>query len=196
MTKSGPLPARVELTLPDWIPAAVAGIGAVAGDQDKVALAIDLSRRNIAADTGGPFGAVVFGPDDRVVAAAVNRVMPGSCSLAHAEAMAYMLAQQQLGRARLNRDDDGQPLGRFVLATSSQPCCQCYGATVWAGIDRLLIGARSEDVEELTEFDEGPLPQDWVGELEKRGITVVRDLLREDARAVLRAYGESGGDRY
>ena len=28
-----------------------------------------------------------------------------------------------------------------VLATSSQPCCQCYGATIWAGIDRLLIGA-------------------------------------------------------
>ena len=161
-----------------------------------MALAIELSRRNLQAGTGGPFGAVVFGPDDRVVAAAVNRVMPGNCSLAHAEAMAYMLAQQRLGRARLNRDDDGQPLGRFVLATSSQPCCQCYGATVWAGIDRLLIGARSEDVEALTEFDEGPLPQDWVGELEKRGITVVRDLLREDARAVLRAYGESGGDRF
>lgn len=196
MTGPGALPARVELTLPDWIADAVAGVGAVAGDQDKVALAIELSRRNLQAGTGGPFGAVVFGPDDRVVAAAVNRVMPGNCSLAHAEAMAYMLAQQRLGRARLNRDDDGQPLGRFVLATSSQPCCQCYGATVWAGIDRLLIGARSEDVEALTEFDEGPLPQDWVGELEKRGITVVRDLLREDARAVLRAYGESGGDRY
>ncbi|MFZ7096582.1 nucleoside deaminase [Luteimonas dalianensis] len=196
MTGTGALPARVELTLPDWIADAVAGVGAVAGDQDKVALAIELSRRNLQAGTGGPFGAVVFGPDDRVVAAAVNRVMPGNCSLAHAEAMAYMLAQQRLGRARLNRDDDGQPLGRFVLATSSQPCCQCYGATVWAGIDRLLIGARSEDVEALTEFDEGPLPRDWVGELEKRGITVVRDLLREDARAVLRAYGESGGDRY
>ena len=190
------LPVGVELSLPGWIPDAVAGAGVVASDRDKVALAIELSRRNVDAGTGGPFGAVVFGPDDRVVAAAVNRVMPGNCSLAHAEAMAYMLAQQRLGRARLNRDDEGRPLGRFTLATSSQPCCQCYGATVWAGIDRLLIGARSADVEELTEFDEGPLPQDWVGELEKRGITVVRDLLREDARAVLRAYGESGGDRY
>lgn len=190
------LPARVELSLPDWIPDAVAGAGAVVGDTDKVALAIELSRRNVDAGTGGPFGAVVFGPDDRVVAAAVNRVMPMSSSLAHAEAMAYMLAQQRLGRARLNRDDEDRPMGPFVLATSSQPCCQCYGATVWAGVDRLLIGARSEDVEALTEFDEGPLPQDWVGELEKRGIAVVRDLLREDARTVLRAYGESGGERY
>ncbi len=51
-----------------------------------------------------------------------------------------------------------------MLATSAQPCCQCYGATVWAGIDELLIGARAEDVEELTEFDEGPLP----GRLDRR----------------------------
>ncbi len=67
---------------------------------------------------------------------------------------------------RLNEDAVGERIGPITLATSSQPCCQCYGATIWAGIDRLLIGARSEDVESLTEFDEGPLPADWVGELE------------------------------
>lgn len=196
MTAAAELPARVQLTLPDWVQPALAGAGAVTGDEAKVALAIMLSRRNIEAGTGGPFGAVLFGPDDRVVAAGVNRVMPHSCSVAHAETMAYMLAQQHLGRVRLNRDDAGRPIGPYVLATSAQPCCQCYGATVWAGVDRLLIGARSADVEALTEFDEGPLPADWVGELARRGITVVRDLLRDDARAVLRAYGESGGDRY
>lgn len=197
MTGSGvPLPERIELTLPDWVRSAVDGAGAVGGDEAKVALAIELSRRNIDARSGGPFGAVVFGPDDRVVAAGVNRVMPHGCSLAHAETMAYMLAQQRLGRVRLNRDEDDRPLGPYVLATSAQPCCQCYGATVWAGIDRLLIGARSADVEELTEFDEGPLPQDWVGALERRGIAVVRDILRDDARSVLRAYGEGGGERY
>ena len=193
---AGGLPARIELTLPDWVREAVDDTGPVAGDEARVALAIELSRRNVDAGTGGPFGAVVFGPDGRVVAAGVNRVTPHACSLAHAETMAYMLAQQRLGRRRLNRDEGDRPAGPFVLATSSQPCCQCYGATVWAGIDRLLIGARSADVEELTEFDEGPLPQDWVGELERRGIAVVRDLLREDARAVLRAYGEAGGERY
>lgn len=196
MMSTAPLPTQVELTLPDWISEAVAGVGAVAGDEAKVALAIALSRRNVDAGTGGPFGAVVFGPDDRVVAAAVNRVMPQGCSVAHAEMMAYMLAQRHLGRPRLNRDANDQPLGPYVLATSAQPCCQCYGATVWAGIDRLLIGARSSDVEELTEFDEGPLPADWVGELERRGIVVVRDLLRQDARTVLAAYGSGDGARY
>lgn len=185
------LPREVRLTLPEWLPEVVETGRAYADDADKVALAIELSRRNVAAATGGPFGAVVFGPDDRIVAAAVNRVLPQTCTLAHAENFAFMLAQQAVGRARLNEDG-----AHYTLATSAQPCCQCYGATVWAGIDRLLIGARAEDVEALTEFDEGPLPQDWIGELERRGIAVVRDLHRDAACAVLRTYGADGGHRY
>ena len=188
--------AQVHLTLPAWVHEAVDASRAYAADEEKVALAIELSRRNLEAGTGGPFGAAVFNADDRIVSVGVNVVLPQNTSLAHAENMAYLLAQQRLQRARLNRDDAGEPDGRYVLATSSQPCCQCYGATVWAGIDRLLIGARAQDVMALTEFDEGPLPADWVGELERRGIEVVRDLHRDDARAVLRAYGERGGQRY
>jgi tRNA(Arg) A34 adenosine deaminase TadA len=188
--------AQVHLTLPAWVHEAVDADRAYVGDEAKVALAIELSRLNIDAASGGPFGAAVFGPDDRIISIGVNRVLPHSCSLAHAETMAYMLAQQRTQRARLNEDADGQRVGPITLATSSQPCCQCYGATVWAGVDRLLIGARSDDVEELTEFDEGPLPADWAGELERRGIQVVRDIHRDDARAVLRTYGELGGERY
>lgn len=183
--------AQVHLTLPVWVHDAVDTARAYPSDDDKVTLAISLAQRNVDAGSGGPFGAAVFGPDDRIVAIGVNRVLPQNCTLAHAETMAYMLAQQRLQRARLN--DDGK---RYALATSAQPCCQCYGATVWAGVDRLLIGARAEDVMALTEFDEGPLPQDWVGELERRGIEVVRDLRREQACAVLRGYGTSGGERY
>ncbi|HET8897404.1 MAG TPA: nucleoside deaminase, partial [Rhodanobacteraceae bacterium] len=85
---------------------------------------------------------------------------------------------------------------RYTLATSAQPCCQCYGATVWAGIDTLLIGARAEDVMRLTAFDEGPLPPDWVGELATRGIEVRRDLRRDEACEVLAAYSDGGGARY
>ncbi|MBU8975418.1 MULTISPECIES: nucleoside deaminase [unclassified Lysobacter] len=188
--------AQVHLTLPAWVHESVDTDRAYVGDEAKVELAVALSRTNIEAGSGGPFGAAVFGPDDRLIAIGVNRVLPHSCSLAHAETMAYMLAQQRTQRPRLNEDAVGEHIGPITLATSSQPCCQCYGATMWAGIDRLLIGARSEDVETLTEFDEGPLPADWVGELERRGIQVVRDVHREAACDVLRAYGESGGERY
>ena len=188
--------AQVHLTLPAWVHDAVDATRAYRSDAEKVALAIDLSKRNIEANSGGPFGAAVFGPDDRIIAVGVNRVVPHACSVAHAEMMAYMLAQGRTQRLRLNRDADDNAIGPITLATSSQPCCQCYGATVWAGIDRLLIGARSEDVEELTEFDEGPLPADWVGALNARGIEVVRDIERDAARAVLRMYGETGGAKY
>ena len=191
------LKAQLHLTLPVWVHDAVDALRPYPTDEDKVALAIDLSRRNVEARSGGPFGAAVFGPGDRLVAVGVNRVLPQSCSVAHAETMAVMLAQQRTQRSRLNVDEaSGGTIGPFVLATSAQPCCQCYGAMFWAGIDRLLIGARSEDVMALTEFDEGPLPADWAGELERRGIAVARDLLRERACDVLRAYGEQGGSFY
>ena len=134
-----------------------------------------MSRLNVEARTGGPFGAAVFGPDDRIISVGVNRVLPHNCSLAHAETMACMLAQQRTQRRAPQRAAPAAP--RITLATSAQPCCQCYGAMFWAGIDALLIGARREDVMRLTEFDEGPLPADWIGELERRGIAVVRDLI-------------------
>ncbi len=183
--------AQVHLVLPVWIADAVDEFARFGDDDARVGLAIELARRNVAEGSGGPFGAAVFDSTGRVIAVGVNRVLPQSCSLAHAETMAFMLAQQRLQRARLNETGDA-----FSLATSAQPCCQCYGATVWAGIDTLLIAARAEDVEELTGFDEGPLPADWIGELERRGIAVRRDIRREEARAVLAGYGAAGGIRY
>ncbi|MGN6383467.1 MAG: nucleoside deaminase [Dyella sp.] len=181
------LPIQIHLTLPPWLGDVADTARRYLTDEERVGLAIELSRHNVANGSGGPFGAAVFDGEGRLIAAGVNRVIPQNCSVAHAEIMAYMGAQQRLQRFRLNEDG-----GRYVLATSAQPCCQCYGATVWAGIDELLIGARAADVEELTEFDEGPLPADWTGELERRGIVVRRDILRDQARTVLAAYGESG----
>jgi len=185
------MPGSIELELPDWVRREVDSTRPYPGDADKIALAIRLATRNVELRSGGPFGAAVFADDGTLVAAGVNRVIAHNCSIAHAEIMAYMLAQRRLQRFRL--DENG---GKFVLATSAQPCCQCYGATIWAGIDTVLIGARSEDVEELTEFDEGPLPSDWIGELEKRGIAVRRDILRDAARQVFVRYRELGGESY
>lgn len=182
------LPLQIHLTLPPWIGDVADANRRYESDDERVGLAIELSRQNVERGGGGPFGAAVFNSHSgRLVAVGVNRVLPQGCSVAHAEMMVIMIAQQRMSRHRLNEDG-----GHFVLATSSQPCCQCYGATVWAGIDELLIGARAEDVEELTEFDEGPLPTDWIGELERRKISVRRDILREQARGVLASYGISG----
>lgn len=186
-----PLPAQLHITLPIWVLELDVAGRDFSSDEAKVGFAIELSQYNIERQSGGPFGAAVFSPQHHLVAVGVNRVVRQSCSLAHAETMAYMLAQQRLQQFRLN--ELGGPI---TLATSAQPCCQCYGATIWAGIDRLLIGARAEDVMALTAFDEGPLPADWVGELNTRGIEVVRDVRRDAACAVLKRYGELGGSNY
>lgn len=185
------LTTELHLILPAWIDAEVDPERVYAGDAARVELAIRLARRNVEERSGGPFGAAIFDGVGRLVAVGVNRVLPQRCSVAHAEVMVFMLAQARLQRARLNDDGD-----RYCLATSAQPCAMCYGASIWAGIDELLIGARSQDVMELSEFDEGPLPADWIGELERRGIAVRRDIRREAAREVFEHYRELGGTRY
>ena len=179
--------AQLHLTLPAWIHQEVDGDRLYPDADSRIALAIDLSRRNVGHRSGGPFGAAVFNEAGRLIGIGVNRVLPSQCSAAHAEVMALATSQQRVQRYRLNESGE-----RITLATSAQPCSMCYGALIWAGIDELLIAARSDDVQTLAGFDEGPLPADWIGELEKRGIAVQRDLMRDHARDVLRDYGESG----
>jgi tRNA(Arg) A34 adenosine deaminase TadA len=179
--------AQLHVTLPTWIHDEVDQARSYPDAGSRIALAIDLSRRNVQHRSGGPFGAAVFNEAGRLVGVGVNRVVPSQCSAAHAEVMALSTSQQRLQRYRLN--DGGE---RMTLATSAQPCSMCYGALIWAGIDELLIGARHDDVQSLAGFDEGPLPADWSGELERRGIAVHRDISRDRACKVLRDYGESG----
>lgn len=182
---------ELKLALPAWLDGHVKPGCRYADAEARVGLAIALARRNIEEGSGGPFGAAVFTEAGELVAVGVNRVLPQHCSSAHAEIMAFSAAQARMGRARLNDDGD-----RYILATSAQPCAMCYGASFWAGIDAIEIGARSEDVMALSDFDEGPLPEDWIGELVRRGIAVERDILRESARSVFVRYAELDGLRY
>jgi len=188
-----PIEFSVNLDLPEW----TNSMGELLQqryptDEDKMRLAIDLALRNVRAGTGGPFGAAVFeSGTGAVVSIGVNRVVPLNNSTAHAEMMAFMLAQRRLQSYRLDSTRH-----QFVLATSAQPCAMCYGACPWAGISRLLVGARRKDVESLTEFDEGPMPRNWKKGLERRGIHVTQDILREEAIKVFLAYQESRGIAY
>ncbi len=177
--------------LPAWINHEIDADRFYGDDDSRMQLAIYLAQRNVEMNTGGPFGAAIFSGAGQLIGVGVNRVLASNCSIAHAEMLAFINAQTKLKRNRLN--EDGTPM---ILATSSQPCCMCYGASFWAGLNEMLIGARSEDVHALTDFDEGPLPADWLGELNRRGIVVRRDLQREAARTVLAQYSTLGGKPY
>ncbi|MGC9360154.1 MAG: deaminase, partial [Anaerolineae bacterium] len=114
-----------------------------------------------------------------------------NASWAHAEMVALALAQQTLGTYDLR--SEGAP--RCALVTSAEPCAMCLGAVPWSGVQQLVCGARDEDVRAIG-FDEGHKPADWVAALEHRGIVVLRDVLRDEAAAALRAYAAQGGAIY
>jgi hypothetical protein len=61
----------------------------------------------------------------------------------------------------------------------------CFGTVPWFSVRHLVRGARGEDAE-AAGFDKGPKPAEWVRTLEEPGITVERDVLRNEAAAVLR----------
>jgi tRNA(Arg) A34 adenosine deaminase TadA len=176
------------LSVPGWIDEVVRGFhGAVETDDERMALTIALSRHNVERG-GGPFGATVF-LGSQLVAAGVNLVLGTGLTIAHAEIVAMMRAQRAL------LDAPRPSGGRYTLFASTEPCCQCFGALVWSGIEHLTCGANTADAEAIG-FDEGPKPAAWAEALEARGISVTRGVLRDDARAVLNDYARRGGTIY
>ena len=183
----------VEIQVPDWIDCLLVDPEKTyATVADRMDLVVDLARRNVDAGTGGPFGAAVFEMQTgRLIAPGVNGVIPASCSVAHAEVMAIMVAQKVIGRYDLG----GAGLPPMELVASTEPCAMCLGAVIWSGVRRLVCGARDEDARDIG-FDEGPKPHLWPAALEKRGIAVLQDLGRRAAVDVLRDYVRRGGFVY
>ncbi|MDH7599930.1 MAG: nucleoside deaminase [Sedimentisphaerales bacterium] len=152
---------------------------------------ITLARTNVERHTGGPFGAAVFeSGTGRLIGIGINLVEASNYSMAHAEMIAIATAQRAIGHYDLGRGSRA-----CELVTSVEPCVMCLGAIVWSGIRRLICGARGEDACRIG-FDEGPKPDDWVGQLQDRRIEVIRDVLGDQARAVLDLYAKGGGHIY
>ena len=177
---------QLSLSLPDWLlPSSPLTFG---DDIAAMAFAVELSRRNVG-EGGGPFAALVLDGAGNLVTAGCNRVVPESNSVLHAEMVALMLAQQRLGTHDLRR------AGHFTLITTCAPCAMCLGAIPWAGISRVVCGARAADAEAIG-FDEGDKPGDWVGSLQRRSVTVVEDVARQAAAQVLKDYARQNGTLY
>ncbi len=179
--------------LPEWVASVMPLADHVfRDDEEKMHLAVMLAKENVRHDTGGPFGAAIFDRDTgRLIAPGVNIVVPAHWSGGHAEMVALALAQQNLKTHDLG--GDGMPF--CELFTSVEPCAMCLGAVPWSGVRRLVCGARDEDARKVG-FDEGPKPDNWIGELEQRGISVIRNVLRNEAAGVLREYAEGGKPIY
>lgn len=183
---------EISITLPGWVASTVDFERAYAGDEERMRLAIDLSRENVLRGTGGPFGAAIFERESgRLVAVGVNSVVRlNNCTL-HGEMMAFMMAQARLQSFSL-RSDDGPG---HELATSCEPCAMCLGATLWSGVTRMICGAHRDDAHRL-DFDEGPVFPESLAYLRDRGIEIVNGVLRDEANAVLELYRAHRGTIY
>jgi tRNA(Arg) A34 adenosine deaminase TadA len=159
--------------------------------EDRMRFVIALARENVERQSGGPFGAAVFDATGNLVAPGINIVVTNNCSILHAEMIAIAMAQKKLGRYDIGNGGTNT----YELVTSAEPCAMCFGAIPWSGVPRLVCGARDEDARRIG-FDEGPKLPGWQAALEKRGIHVARDVLREEAVEVLDLYVRLGGPIY
>jgi len=174
------------VALPAWIDDELADVPGVVPDRDeRMRLVHRLADRNWREGNGGPFAALVAERDTgRIVSVGVNVVLGSGVSSAHAEVVALGLAQTATG----GWDLGGDGTAAHELVVNWRPCIQCYGATMWSGVRRLVVAGEGPELEEITTFDEGPLGADWAEQFEARGIEVVWDVLRDDALAVFRSY--------
>lgn len=177
------------LDLPDWAVDELNQLPAtLPTHEERMSAVINFSRLNFQHQSGGPFAAGIFERDSgRLIVIGVNRVVPFNCSSAHAEVMAISLAQQLLGVFDLGAP--GLPAHQMVV--NWRPCAMCLGAVLWSGVRSLVIAGDGPELEEITGFDEGPAHPQWQQELEKRGIRVVGDVLREEAIAVYKEFAGS-----
>jgi tRNA(Arg) A34 adenosine deaminase TadA len=187
-----PFNAVVHVEYPDWVASLVDWDRCYATDADRMRVAIEVSRANVECATGGPFGAAIFqGETGRLVAVGMNSVVRlHNCTL-HGEMVAFMMAQQRVGSFTLNAPS----LPAHELYTSCEPCAMCLGATLWSGVRRVVYGATRDDASRLN-FEEGPVFPESYKYLEDRGIQIVRNVLRDEARAVLELYRTTSGKIY
>ncbi len=180
------------VSLPPWIGEVVDWDRPYRSDEERMRLAIALSRENVLREKGGPFGAIVVERESgRLVSVGINSVVRlANCTL-HGEMVAFMLAQRRLESFTLSAP--GMP--EHELVTSCEPCAMCLGATLWSGVRRVVYGALRDDAARI-DFDEGPVFAESHRYLEARGIEIVGGVLRAEAAAVLELYRAQSGPVY
>ena len=95
---------RVTITLPDWAIEYQKSLENVEfeSEEEMMKVAIEMSRRNVNENTGGPFGTAIFEVDSEtkkgtLFSVGCNRVVPMNNSTLHGEMVAIQYAQQKLG---------------------------------------------------------------------------------------------------
>ena len=190
------------VTLPKWAKDTDYYSQTYRTDEEMMALAIELSSRNVAEGTGGPFGSAIFKRSVKtgkaiLVSIGMNRVVPLQNSTLHGETVAIQLAQNKVKSFALGpeevmgENEEERDTFEYELFTSCEPCAMCLGATLWSGVSRIVCGATKEDASAIG-FDEGPVFEQSYQHSKEAGIGVRRCVLAKEAGDILREYGKAG----
>lgn len=100
---------------------------------DELAMRTALEQAELAALAGEvPVGAVVLGPDGRLIGRGYNKTITDCDPTAHAEIVALRDAGQRVGNYRLPG---------VSLFVTLEPCVMCMGAMMHARLARIVYGA-------------------------------------------------------
>ncbi len=125
--------------------------------------AIELSRKNMQAGAGGPFGAVIV-KNGSIVGEGWNQVTSANDPTAHAEVSAIRDACAKAKNFSLEGAE---------IYTSCEPCPMCLAAIYWARIDKIYYANTRKDAADI-QFDDEFLYQEIPKEIKERKIPMVQ----------------------
>jgi tRNA(Arg) A34 adenosine deaminase TadA len=138
--------------------------------------AIELSRRKMEENCGGPFGAVVV-KGGRIIGEGWNQVTSGNDPTAHAEVTAIRNACKSLGDYRLEGCE---------IYTSCEPCPMCLAAIYWARLDRIYYANTRQDAAAIGFDDDFFYREISLPEAERK--LPIRRLLADEAKNVFESW--------
>ncbi|WP_372746448.1 nucleoside deaminase [Lutibacter sp.] len=136
--------------------------------------AIELAKKGIDTNAGGPFGAIIV-KNGEIIAEGYNSVTSKNDPTAHAEVVAIRNACEKL---------DSFQLDDCIIYTSCEPCPMCLGAIYWARPKKVYYACTREDAANI-DFDDQFIYNEISKEINERKIPFI-NLLREDASVVFK----------
>lgn len=124
--------------------------------------AINLSRKGIVDNMGGPFGCVIVRGDE-IVGKGWNQVTSTNDPTAHAEIVAIRDACHRLGTFQLHDCE---------VFTSCEPCPMCMGAIYWARPKKVYYGNTREDAAAIG-FDDSLIYKELTASMHERQIEMI-----------------------
>jgi len=136
--------------------------------------AIRLSKVQMEANAGGPFGAVIVRPSrngrpSEIIGRGWNQVTSAMDPTAHAEVTAIRDACHR---------QESVTLPGCEIYTSCEPCPMCLAAILWARLDRIYFAAGRDDAARAG-FDDAVFYQEIAKPIEQRAVPMIQELRHE-----------------